>query len=105
MLKESHGFISVAGESSERTAESNHHQQPPARIDQHVLRGPDNKPAHNKAAHNVDEERSVRKNRTQFLGSEPAQEVTQIGADDGVDRYGEEIFHDGDSPYKSIMDF
>src|ERR1700677_1840516 len=105
MLKVGHGFKCIAGECSKRTAESNHDQQPPARIKQHVLRGPDNKPAHDEAAHNIDEERSVRKNRAQFFGGEPAQEVTQVGADDGGARYGEEIFHDGVSPYKSFMDF
>src|ERR1700678_409895 len=102
MLKESHGFKCVAGEGSKRTAEANHYQQAPARMDQHALAGADDKPAHDGAANNIEKQRSVRENRTQFFGGEPAQEVTKVGADDGGDRYSEEILHDGVSHYNTF---
>src|SRR5580700_7286222 len=86
VLEVSHGFKSIARESSKRAAEADHYQQPPARVYKCPLRGPDDEQAHDEAAHNVDKERSVREDGAQFQGSEAAQQVTQVGADDGGDR-------------------
>src|SRR5260370_23661497 len=41
LLELGHGLEGVAGEGSERSTEAHHHHGPPARINQHALRGPD----------------------------------------------------------------
>src|SRR5580700_6093080 len=56
VFKVGHGFESVARESGEGAAKTDHHQQPPSRIYQCALRGPDDKEAYDEAAHDVDEE-------------------------------------------------
>src|SRR5271168_1218926 len=60
-LKISHALERVAGESGERSTETDHHQQPPARIDQRALRSPNDEETYDEAARDIDEKRSVRK--------------------------------------------
>src|SRR5580700_5224750 len=55
-LEVSHGFEGVAGESSKRAAEADHHQQSPARVYERAFGRPDDEQAHDEAAHDVDEE-------------------------------------------------
>ena len=95
-----HSFERVAGKRGERSAEAHDHQQSPPRVDESALGGPDHEEAHDEAAHDVDEECSHWEDRTKFSGGEAAEEISKVGADDGGDRYSENIFHDG-APYKS----
>jgi hypothetical protein len=90
-----HGLECVAGKRSERAAEANHHQQAPAGIDQYPLCGPDDEEAHEKAADDVNEKRSVRKYGAELPGGDPAQEITEVGADNSGYGDGEKVFEQG----------
>src|SRR5579863_4961535 len=102
MLEIGHGLKRVARKCSEGPAEANHHQQPLSRIEQDPLRGPNDEKTDNEAAHDVDEQSSVRKDWAQFSRGKTTEEIAQIGANDGGDGYGNKILHDGESPYKRI---
>src|SRR4029077_8773988 len=101
----SHSLESVAGESGKRAAETDHHQQSPTRVYERAFRGPDDEEAHDEAAYDVDEERSVGEDGAQFEGSESAQQVTQVGANDGGDGDGKKVFHDGVLPTNQALNF
>ena len=60
-------------------------------MDQDSFRGPDDEKADDEAAHDVNEKRSVRKNRSEASGCEAAQQISKIRPDDGGDRDGEEV--------------
>ena len=67
--------------------------KPPAGIDQHSLGGPDHEESNDEAADDIDGQSSVGKDGAEFSGGEAAQQISQVGADNGGDGYGEEIFH------------
>src|ERR1035437_5509284 len=71
LLKICHVFERIAGKRRERAAEAHHYQQPPARVEQDALAGPDDEEAHDEAAHNVDDERSRREDLPKFSDSQP----------------------------------
>src|SRR6266567_6457869 len=81
LLEVRHRLKRVAGKSRERPAETDHHQQSPARVHQHTFAGPDKKEAHNEAANDVDGERSVREDGAELLRRETAEQISQVGAD------------------------
>src|SRR5208282_1253589 len=101
LLEERHAFERVAGESRERSAEADHHKQPPARVEQHALTGPDYEEAHDEAAYDVDGKSPVGEDRPEFSGRETADDIPQVGADYCGQGYSEEVFHCS-SPTKSL---
>src|SRR6185369_16436197 len=91
LLQVGHRFEGIAGESREAAAEANYDQQSPARVDKHALGGPDHEPADDKAAGEIDDQSSVRKHWTENFGDVTAENVAEIGADDGAQRYHDEV--------------
>src|SRR5712672_2803779 len=105
MLEIGHRFECVTREGGKRTAEAHHHQNPPPRIYQYPLGSPDDKEADDKAACNVDQKRSVRKNWTELFDCEPAQQITKVRTQEGRDGDGEKVFHDGILSLQINVDF
>src|SRR5580698_8141053 len=105
MFEVSHGLESIAGKSCERTAEADYYEQSPARIYERALGRPDNKEAYYATADDVDEEGTVREERTQFECGEATQEVTQVSAHDGGHRDGKKVFQQRVLSYKSTFGF
>src|SRR5579863_1652522 len=103
-LEKGHAFEGVAGECRERTAEADHHQQPPSWIDENALRRPNHEKAYDKAAQDVDDQRAVGKNGPQLPDCETAQDIPQIRAQDGGDRDSEKVFH-SEYSYKNGFQF
>src|SRR6266853_2367146 len=95
LLEVGHGFEGVTGERCERSTEAHHHHEPPARINQHALGGPDYEEAHDEASDDVDEQRAVREDRAQSPQSKPVEEIAQISARNSGNRDSDKVFHDG----------
>src|ERR1700704_3115945 len=100
-MEKGHGCERIAGESGERAAKPDYHQQSPARVQQHSLAGPDHEEPNHETAHNVDDERSSGKNRAKFFGSKPAEKKTQVCAGNSGDGNNQKVLHGAVTPTKT----
>lgn len=92
LLEECHGFEGIAGEGRKRSAETDDYEQPPARIDKDAFGGPDHEKADNETAYNVDDQRAVGKDGAELAHGKAAENVSEIGSQNGSNGYSGEVF-------------
>lgn len=83
---EGEALIGVAGKGRVRTAETNDHQQAPARIDEHAFGREDEEESDEEAPGDVNQKRAIGKRRRKIAGDQKAKEVTGARSNDGAKR-------------------